>query len=65
MHCRFYRWHGKGIWAKNLETLVEAKDFEELMIDASHVKVHPDTVDARSGNQEVGLTIVLSKNNGL
>ena len=31
-------------------------DFEWLMIDASHVKVHPDAAGAKGGNQEMGRT---------
>lgn len=50
---------------KILETLVEVTNFEELMIDASHVKVHFDAADARGGKQEMGLTIARSKNNNL
>lgn len=35
------------VWAKILETLVEDTDFEGSMIDASHVRAHSDTADAR------------------
>ena len=59
MHRRFYRWHNKGIWAKILEALVEGTDFEGLMIEANHVKVSHDAADARGGNLETYLTIVL------
>ena len=31
-------------------------DFEWLMIDASHVKVHPDAAGARGGNQAMSRT---------
>ena len=41
VHRRFCRWRDKGIWEKILEALVDDTDFEWLMIDASHVKVHP------------------------
>jgi hypothetical protein len=38
------------------EALVDDTDFEWLMIDASHVKVHPDAAGARGGNQAMGRT---------
>ena len=31
-------------------------DYEWLMIDASHIKVHPDAAGARGGNQAMGRT---------
>ncbi|WP_370687952.1 IS5 family transposase [uncultured Oscillibacter sp.] len=54
VHRRFCRWRDKGIWEKILEALVDDTDFEWLMIDASHVKVHPDAAGARGGNQAMG-----------
>ena len=56
VHRRFCRWRDKGIWEKILEALVNDTDFEWLMIDASHVKVHPDASGARGGNQAMGRT---------
>ena len=53
---RFCRWRDKGIWEKILEALVDDTDFEWLMIDASHVKVHPDAAGARGGNQAMDHT---------
>ena len=38
---RFCRWRDKGIWEKMLEAVIQEPDFEWLMIDASHIKVHP------------------------
>lgn len=55
-HRRFIRWRNAGIWEKLLEQLVEAPDFEWLMIDASHVKVHPHAAGAKGGNQDMSLT---------
>ena len=40
-HRRFIRWRDKGIWEKLLEILIDAPDYEWLMIDASHCKAHP------------------------
>ena len=55
-HRRFCRWRDKGVWAQLLEALVTAPDFEWLMIDATHIKVHPDAAGARGGNQAMGVT---------
>ena len=53
---RFRRWCKNGTWAKVLEKLVENPDYEWLMIDASHVKVHPHAAGAVGGNQDMGRT---------
>lgn len=55
-HRRFCRWRDKGIWEKLLEQLIDGPDYEWLMIDASHVKVHPDATGAVGGNQDMSLT---------
>jgi transposase len=53
---RFSRWRDKGLWEALLEKIIEEPDFEWLMIDASHVKVHPHAAGARGGNQAMGRT---------
>jgi transposase len=53
---RFCRWRNKGIWEQMLEAIVENPDFEWLMIDASHVKVHPHAAGAKDGNQDMART---------
>jgi hypothetical protein len=55
-HRRFCRWRDNGIWESLLEQLVTEPDYEWLMIDASHIKVHPHTADAKGGNQGMELT---------
>ena len=40
-HRRFCRWCGKGGWERLLEDQIDNSEFELLMIDASHIKVHP------------------------
>ena len=55
-HRRFCRWRDKGIWESLLERLVVDPDFEWLMIDASHIKVHPHAAGAKGGNQDMGRT---------
>ncbi len=53
---RFCRWRDKGIWERMLEALIDEPDYEWLMIDASHVKVHPHAAGAVGGNQDMGKT---------
>ena len=45
-----------GVWEKLLEILISEPDFEWLMIDASHIKVHPHAAGAHGGNQDMGRT---------
>ncbi len=40
-HRRFSRWRDKGVWKRILEHLIQDPDYEWLMIDSSHIKVHP------------------------
>ena len=54
VHRRFCRW--KGEWERLLEILIDEPDFEWLMIDASHIKVHPHAAGAVGGNQGMGRT---------
>ena len=56
VHQRFRRWRDKGIWEKILEALIDDPDYEWLMIDASHCKVHPHAAGAKGGNQDMGRT---------
>ena len=56
VHQRFIRWRRKGIWEKLLELLVDEPDYEWLIIDASHIKVHPHAAGARGGNQDMART---------
>lgn len=55
-HRRFCRWRDARIWEKLLEKFVHEPDFEWLMIDASHIKVHPHASGAEGGNQDMGRT---------
>ena len=55
-HRRFIRWRDAGVWEKLLERLIEEPDYEWLMIDASHCKVHPHASGARGGNQGMSRT---------
>lgn len=53
---RFCRWRDKGIWEKLLDILIDDPDYEWLMIDASHIKVHPHAAGAVGGNQDMSRT---------
>jgi transposase len=55
-HRRFCRWRDKGVWERLLQTLVSDPDYEWLMSDASHIKVHPHASGAVGGNQDLGRT---------
>ena len=55
-HRRFIRWRDAGIWEKLLEILIDDPDYEWLMIDASHCKVHPHAAGAKGGNQAMSRT---------
>lgn len=45
-----------GRWEHILEQLIDEPDMEWLMIDASHVKVHPQAAGAKGGNQDMERT---------
>ena len=49
-HRRFCRWRDSGVWERLLEILISEPDFEWLMIDASHIKVHPHATGAKGGS---------------
>lgn len=55
-HRRFCRWRDKGIWESLLEQIADVPDLEWLMIDASHIKVHPHASGAKGGNQDMNRT---------
>jgi len=56
IHKRFKRWCDSGRWDKILEQLIDEPDFEWLMIDATHSKVHQHAVGAVGGNQDMERT---------
>ncbi len=53
---RFCRWRDRGVWEKLLDLRIDEPDYEWLMIDASHCKVHPHAAGAKGGNQEMSRT---------
>ena len=50
---RFCRWRDRGVWEALLEQTIEDPDLEWLMIDATHIKVHPHAAGAKGGNQDM------------
>ena len=56
VHKRYKRWCDNGHWEYILEALIDEPDFEWLMIDATHIKVHPHAAGAEGGNQDMGRT---------
>jgi len=55
-HRRFCRWRDNGTWEGLLERLIDAPDYEWLIIDASHAKVHPHAAGAPGGNRAMSRT---------
>jgi len=53
---RFCRWRDKDIWESLLEQLAIEPDYEWLMIDGSHIKVHPHASGAKGSNQDMAVT---------
>ena len=55
-HRRFIRWRDAGVWERLLEALIDDPDMEWLMIDATHIKVHPHAAGAVGGNEDMART---------
>ena len=55
-HRRFCRWRDRGVWADLLAAVTEEPDLEWLMIDATHIKLHPQGTGAVGGNQAMSRT---------
>ena len=53
---RFSHWRDRGVWQRLLDEVIDDPDFEWLMIDSSHIKVHPHAAGGRGGNQEMART---------
>ncbi len=55
-HRRFCRWRDKRIWEDILNAMIDEPDYEWLMIDASHIKVHQHATGAVGGNEDMERT---------
>ena len=49
-------WRDRGVWDRLLDVLIDDPDFEWLLIDASHIKVHLHAAGAVGGNQAIART---------
>jgi len=56
VHKRYRAWCERGVWGQLLERFADDPDFAWLMIDASHLKVHPHAAGAVGGNEGMGRT---------
>ena len=56
VHRRFCRWRDRGVWESLLQEVMDEPDLEWLMIDGSHIKVHPHATGAVGGNQDMSHT---------
>lgn len=56
VYQRFKRWRDNGTCENILETLIDEPDFEWLMINVCHIKVHPHAASAVGGNQDMERT---------
>ncbi|PGS64068.1 hypothetical protein COC69_30835 [Bacillus cereus] len=56
VHRRYKQWYDKGIWDNLLTKLIDKPDYEWVIIDASHCKVHPHGAGAIGRNQDMGHT---------
>ena len=50
VHKRFTRWAAKGIWERVLQSLIQERSNEYLMIDSSIVRAHAQAATAKGGN---------------
>ncbi len=48
---RFFRWRDLGVFERLLAIVSDEPDLEWLMIDASHIKVHPHAAGAKGGTK--------------
>ena len=55
-HRRFIRWRDAGVGERLLEALIDDPDREWLMIDATHIKVHPHAAGAVGGTEDMART---------
>jgi transposase len=46
---RFWRWAQKGTWERIFERLSDDPDFEYVLIDATHIRVHQHGTGAKGG----------------
>jgi transposase len=48
-YFNFWRWAQKGIWERLFKALSDDPDFEYVLIDATHIRVHQHGTGAKGG----------------
>jgi transposase len=48
-YTRFWRWAKKGVWERLFKILADDPDFEYVLIDATHIRVHQHGTGAKGG----------------
>jgi transposase len=56
VYKRYREWAKNGTWERLSALFTEDSDLEWLMIDATHIKVHPHAAGAIGGNQGMART---------
>ena len=51
VHKRFTRWAAKGIWERVLQSLIQDRSNEYLMIDSSIVRAHAQAATGKGGQR--------------
>ena len=51
VYTRFWRWTQKGIWERIFRALSDDPDFEYVLIDATHIRVHQHGTGAKGGHK--------------
>jgi len=51
VYTRFWRWAQKGVWERVFLTLSDDPDFEYVLIDATHIRVHQHGTGAKGGRK--------------
>ena len=56
VYTRFWRWAQKGVWGRIFKALSDDPDFEYVLLDATHIRVHQHGTGAKGGfcNQAIG-----------
>jgi len=49
VYTRFWRWAQKGVWERIFQALSDDADFEYVLIDATHIRVHQHGTGAGGG----------------
>ena len=49
VYTRFWRWAQKGTWERIFNRLSDDPDFEYVLIDATHIRVHQHGTGAKGG----------------